>query len=266
MKCRIRQYGDKCLKTAKGKERLDKILVDRKMADSRERARALVMAGQVVVNDHAVVKAGQMVSIDAEIRLKGEALPYVSRGGLKLEKALEMFAIDVTNLTALDAGASTGGFTDCLLQRGARKVFAVDVGYGQLAWKLRGDQRVVNMEKTNIRYLEPGRLDEVPDIAVIDVSFISLDKVLAPVSRLIRDGGRIVALIKPQFEVGRGEVGKGGVVRDREKHQRVVDTVHSLAESLGLMVQGVVESPILGPKGNREFLISLVKPGVNVKE
>jgi 23S rRNA (cytidine1920-2'-O)/16S rRNA (cytidine1409-2'-O)-methyltransferase len=249
------------LKTAKGKERLDKILVDRKMADSRERARALIMAGQVVVDDHAAAKAGQMVSADAQIRLKGEALPFVSRGGLKLEKALEMFAIDVTGLTALDAGASTGGFTDCLLQRGASKVFAVDVGYGQLAWKLRGDARVVNMEKTNIRYLEPGQLDEVPDIAVIDVSFISLDKVLAPVSRLVKDGGRIVALIKPQFEVGRGEVGKGGVVRDREKHQRVVDTVHQLAESLGLAVQGVVESPILGPKGNREFLISLIKQG-----
>jgi 23S rRNA (cytidine1920-2'-O)/16S rRNA (cytidine1409-2'-O)-methyltransferase len=252
--------------TAKSKERLDKILVDRKMADSRERARALIMAGQVVVNDHAAAKAGQLVSVDAEIRLKGDVLPYVSRGGLKLEKALNMFAIDVTNLTALDAGASTGGFTDCLLQRGARKVFAVDVGYGQLAWKLRGDERVVNMEKTNIRYLDPGQLDEVPDIAVIDVSFISLDKVLAPVSRLVRDGGRIVALIKPQFEVGRGEVGKGGVVRDRDKHQQVVDTVHHLAESLGLTVQGVIESPILGPKGNREFLISLVKPALNEKE
>ncbi len=251
------------MKTAKPKDRLDKIVVDRKLADSRERARALIMAGQVVVNDHAVVKAGQLVSVDADIRLKGEILPYVSRGGLKLEKALEMFGIDVTNLVALDAGASTGGFTDCLLQRGARKVFAVDVGYGQLAWKLRGDERVVNLEKTNIRYLEPGQLGEVPDIAVIDVSFISLDKVLSPVSRLVRDGGKIVALIKPQFEVGRGEVGKGGVVRDREKHQRVIDEVHRLAESLGLTVQGVTESPILGPKGNREFLISLVKPALN---
>ncbi len=251
------------MKMVKAKERLDKVLVDRKMADSRERARALIMAGQVVVNDHAVAKAGQLVSVDADIRLKGEVLPYVSRGGLKLEKALEMFAIDVTGLVALDAGASTGGFTDCLLQRGARKVFAVDVGYGQLAWKLRGDKRVVNLEKTNIRYLDPGQLEEVPDMAVIDVSFISLDKVLGPVSRLVRDGGRIVALIKPQFEVGRGEVGKGGVVRDSEKHQRVVDAVHRLAESLGLGVQGVIESPILGPKGNREFLISLVKPALS---
>lgn len=248
------------MRAEKGKERLDKILVDRKMADSRERARALIMAGQVVVNDHSVGKAGHLVPVDADIRLKGEALPYVSRGGLKLEKALEMFAIDVAGLTALDAGASTGGFTDCLLQRGARKVFAVDVGYGQLAWKLRGDDRVVNIEKTNIRYMEPGQLDEVPDMAVIDVSFISLDKVLAPVSRLVREGGRIVALIKPQFEVGRGEVGKGGVVRDDEKRLRVVETVQRLAESLGLVIEGVIESPILGPKGNKEFLISLVKP------
>lgn len=248
------------LKTAKGKERLDKILVDRKLTESRERARALIMAGQVVVNDHAAGKAGQLVSLDADIRLKGEALPFVSRGGLKLEKALELFAVDVKDLVAIDVGASTGGFTDCLLQHGARKVFAVDVGYGQLAWKLRQDERVVNIEKTNIRYLDREKLGEVPDIAVIDVSFISLDKVLPHVSRLVKEGGSIVALIKPQFEVGRGEVGKGGVVRDSEKHQKVITAVHSLAESLGLIVRGITESPILGPKGNREFLINLKKP------
>ena len=249
------------LKDKVKKERLDKVIVDRNIVESRERARALIMAGQVVVDEHVAEKAGTMVRTDANIRIKGEILPFVSRGGLKLQKALDIFDIDVSNLVALDAGASTGGFTDCLLQRGARKVFAVDVGYGQLAWKLRQDHRVVNMEKTNIRYLEPARLDEVPDIAVIDVSFISLDKVLPPVSMLVKDGGRIVALIKPQFEVGRGEVGKGGVVRDSLKHQEVVNAVHALAESLELTVLGITESPILGPKGNREFLIALKKPG-----
>lgn len=247
-------YG---LNTIKGKERLDKILVDRKLAESRERARALIMAGLVVVDDHVAEKAGQMVSLDAVVRLKGEALPYVSRGGLKLEKALKILNIDVNGLVAVDVGASTGGFTDCLLQHGAAKVFAVDVGYGQLAWKLRQDPRVVSIEKANIRYLDPGKLGEAADIAVIDVSFISLDKVLPHVVRLIRDGGSIVALIKPQFEVGRGEVGKGGVVRDSEKHRKVIASVHALAESLGLTVCGITESPILGPKGNREFLIYL---------
>lgn len=251
--------GSHSLNMSKEKERLDKLLVDRGVVVSRERARALIMAGQVVVNDHAAEKAGLMVRLDADIRLKGEILPYVSRGGLKLEKALEFFAVDVAGVVALDAGASTGGFTDCLLQRGARKVFAVDVGYGQLAWKLRQDDRVVNMEKTNIRYLEPERLDEVPDIAVIDVSFISLDKVLPRVASLVKDDGLVVALIKPQFEVGRGEVGKGGVVRDEDKHRQVTSAVHALAESLGLAVQGITESPILGPKGNKEFLICLKK-------
>ena len=247
------------MKIIREKERLDKVLVDRKFTESRERARAVIMAGQVVVDDHVVEKAGQMVYVDAEIRMKGEMLPFVSRGGLKLEKALDFFAIDVTDFVAIDCGASTGGFTDCLLQRGARKVFAVDVGYGQLAWKLRQDNRVVSLEKSNIRYLEPETLDEVPDIAVIDVSFISLDKVLPNVRRLIKDGGRIVALIKPQFEVGRGEVGKGGVVREEQKHREVIASVQSLAESLGLEVMGITESPIMGPKGNREFLISMVK-------
>ncbi|WP_298439186.1 TlyA family RNA methyltransferase [Geobacter sp.] len=240
-------------------ERLDKLLVDRGVVQSRERARALIMAGQVVVNDHLVDKAGARIPVDAEIRLKEADIPYVSRGGLKLARALDEFAIDVTGLVAIDVGASTGGFTDCLLQRGARKVFAVDVGYGQLAWKLRQDPRVVNLEKTNIRYLEPAVLGESPDLAVIDASFISLDKVLPPTLRLVRPGGAVVALIKPQFEVGRGEVGKGGVVRDEGKHREVVANVAALAESLGLAVRGVTESPIRGPKGNREFLIYLIK-------
>jgi 23S rRNA (cytidine1920-2'-O)/16S rRNA (cytidine1409-2'-O)-methyltransferase len=241
------------------KERLDKLVVERGLAPSRERAKALIMAGQVVVNDHLADKAGLMVDLEAEIRLKGEPLPYVSRGGLKLAKGLDAFGIDVDGLSAIDVGASTGGFTDCLLQRGASRVIAVDVGYGQLAWKLREDPRVVNLEKTNIRYLEPEGLPELPDMAVIDASFISLDKVLPSTIRLIKDGGTIVALIKPQFEVGRGQVGKGGVVRDEKKHQEVVASVTALAESLGLLVLGVCESPILGPKGNKEFLIHLRK-------
>ena len=243
------------------KARLDKLIFDRGMASSRERARALIMAGQVVVGDHVADKAGQMVPVDAQIRLKGDVLPFVSRGGLKLQKALAEFGIDVAGLAVLDVGASTGGFTDCLLQRGARKVFAVDVGYGQLAWKLRTDERVMNLEKTNIRYLEPGTLEELPDMAVIDASFISLAKVLPNTIRLIKDDGIVIALIKPQFEVGRGEVGKGGVVRDEKKHREVTDSIRTLAENLGLEVKGETESPILGPKGNREFLIYLRKRG-----
>jgi len=245
------------------KERIDKLVVDRGLAPSREKARALIMAGQVVVSDHVADKAGQMIPVDAEVRLKGEPLPFVSRGGLKLQKALDEFAIDVTGLTALDVGASTGGFTDCLLQRGATKVYAVDVGYGQLAWKLREDPRVINMEKTNIRYLEPEALGAVPDLAVIDASFISLEKVLPAVLRLVKDDGIIVALIKPQFEVGKGEVGKGGVVRDEAKHRQVVEVVSDEATALGLSVRGVTESPITGPKGNREFLMVLDKVQVS---
>ncbi|SNB46096.1 TlyA family RNA methyltransferase [Geobacter sp. DSM 9736] len=244
-----------------GKQRLDKVLVDRGLVQSRERARALIMAGLVVVNDHRAEKAGAAVAPDADIRIKGEILPYVSRGGLKLEKALNDFRLDVTGRTVIDVGASTGGFTDCLLQRGAGKVYAVDVGYGQLAWKLRQDQRVVNLEKTNIRYLTPDRLHELPDMAVVDASFISLNKILPALLPLIGGEGCIVALIKPQFEVGRGEVGKGGVVRDSAQHRRVIEEVRELAVELGLEVKGVVESPILGPKGNREFLIWLQRAG-----
>lgn len=240
------------------KERADRLLVDRGLVSSRERARALIMAGEVVIGDHKVDKPGQLVDVSLEIRIK-EDIPFVSRGGLKLQKALDHFAIDVTGLVAIDVGASTGGFTDCLLQRGAVKVFAVDVGYGQLAWKLRQDERVVSLEKTNIRYLEPAQLSELPDIAVIDASFISLDKVLPNTVRLVKPRGAVVALIKPQFEVGRGEVGKGGVVRDPEKHAAVIESVCALAENLQLKVLGVTESPITGPKGNREFLLFLRK-------
>jgi 23S rRNA (cytidine1920-2'-O)/16S rRNA (cytidine1409-2'-O)-methyltransferase len=241
------------------KVRLDKLILDRGLVLSRERGRALIMAGQVVVGDHVADKAGQLVPVDAEIRLKGEQLPFVSRGGLKLQKALDEFAVDVRGLAVLDVGASTGGFTDCLLQRGARKVFAVDVGYGQLAWKLRNDERVMSLEKTNIRYLTPDRLPEIPEMAVIDASFISLAMVLPNTVTLIRNDGLIIALIKPQFEVGRGEVGKGGVVHDPRKHQEVTDAIRAVAVSLGLEVTGITESPILGPKGNREFLICMRK-------
>jgi 23S rRNA (cytidine1920-2'-O)/16S rRNA (cytidine1409-2'-O)-methyltransferase len=217
------------------------------------------MAGSVLVADRPADKPGTAVPVDVDIRLRGEVSPFVSRGGVKLEKALLDFAIDVTGLVVLDVGASTGGFTDCLLQRGAAKVFAVDVGYGQLAWKLRQDERVVSLEKTNIRHLQPDGLDVVPHMAVIDASFISLDKVLPNTARLIRPCGVIVALIKPQFEVGRGMVGRGGVVRDPDQHRQVIENVKELAATLQLLVQGVTESPILGPKGNREFLIYLKK-------
>ena len=239
------------------KVRLDKLLVDRALVPSRERARALILAGKVVVGEHAVDKAGAQVAEDAPVRLKGEDIPYVSRGGLKLEKGLDHFAVDPARRVAVDVGASTGGFTDCLLQRGAAKVFAVDVGYGQLAWSLREDPRVVNLERTNIRELTTERLGERPSLAVIDASFISLDKVLPPTLALLAPDAEVLALIKPQFEVGKGQVGKGGVVRDAEQHAAVVERIRTLAETLGCQVLGVTESPILGPKGNREFLIHL---------
>lgn len=248
------------------KQRLDKLMAERGLTPSREKAQALIMAGQVVVGDHAVHKAGQQVAVDAEIRIKGEVLPYVSRGGLKLSKALETFGVDVTGLVVLDVGASTGGFTDCLLQNGALRVFAVDVGYGQLAWKLQQDPRVVSMEKTNIRNLTPEELDEQPELAVIDASFISLTKVLPATMQLVKPGGRIIALIKPQFEVGRGEVGKGGIVRDPSAHERVVENIRHAARELGLTVAGVCESPITGADGNREFLIMLETPENQVQE
>ncbi len=242
------------------KLRLDKLMVERGLAPSRERAQALIMAGQVVVGDHAVDKSGHQVPVDAEIRIKGDVLPFVSRGGLKLRKALDQFGIDVSGLVAIDVGASTGGFTDCLLQSGVLKVFAVDVGHGQLAWKLQQDPRVINIEKTNIRYLTPDKLGESPDLAVIDASFISLAKVLPATAALIKPGGRIIALIKPQFEVGKGEVGKGGIVRDPAAHQKVIEDVIRTAQTMSLKVAGLCESPITGADGNREFLILLDVP------
>jgi len=241
------------------KERLDKLLVDRGLVQSRERARALILAGAVVVNDHAVDKPGTQVDGDAMLRLKGEDLPYVSRGGLKLEHGLREFGIDVAGRVAIDVGASTGGFTDCLLQFGAARVVAVDVGYGQLAWKLRSDDRVYNLERTNIRDLRLAQLPVAPDLAVIDASFISLEIVLPATLALLPAHGEVVALIKPQFEVGRGAVGKGGVVRDAALHDQVLEKIRSLALACGCAVVALSPSPILGPKGNREFLIHLRK-------
>jgi 23S rRNA (cytidine1920-2'-O)/16S rRNA (cytidine1409-2'-O)-methyltransferase len=241
------------------KERIDKLLVDRGLVASRERARALILAGAVLVDEQVVDKAGAQIAREAEIRLKGEDIPFVSRGGLKLAKGLDAFSLDVRERIAIDVGASTGGFTDCLLQRGASKVYAVDVGYGQLAWSLRTDPRVVNLERTNIRNLRGEDLPETPDLAVIDASFISLSIVLPATLSLLAPAAIIVALIKPQFEVGKGAVGKGGVVRDAEQHDQVVSKIRTLAEQLGCHVVGVTESPILGPKGNKEFLICLQK-------
>ena len=239
------------------KERLDRLMVERGMAPSREKAQALIMAGQVVVGDHAAQKAGQAVARDAAIRIKGDVLPFVSRGGLKLDAALTTFGVDPKGMVAIDVGASTGGFTDCLLQRGAQQVYAVDVGYGQLAWALREDPRVVVMEKTNIRHLEPGSLDPAPSLAVIDASFISLELVLPPTIGLLTRPASVVALIKPQFEVGREAVGKGGIVRDPIQHERAKHKITHCAEALGGRVVGICDSPITGADGNREFLIRI---------
>ncbi|MGB4599318.1 MAG: TlyA family RNA methyltransferase [Trichlorobacter sp.] len=239
------------------KQRLDRLMVARGLAPSREKAQALIMAGQVVVGDHAAEKAGQQVTDEVEIRIKGELLPYVSRGGLKLEKGLNAFAIQVTGRIAIDVGASTGGFTDCLLQRGANRVYAVDVGYGQLAWKLREDARVVVMEKTNIRHLQPEQLKPLPDLAVIDASFISLNLVLPPTLALLTRPAEVVALVKPQFEVGKGAVGKGGIVRDSKLHDEVLQRMGALAAELGADLLGICDSPITGADGNREFLMGL---------
>ncbi len=242
------------------RERLDKLLVARGLAASREEARRRILAGEVLVDDRPFAKAGSLIVANAPIRLKGKPLPYVSRGGVKLQGALDYFPIRVEGKVALDVGASTGGFTDCLLAFGARRVFAVDVGYGQLDWKLRNDPRVAVLEKTNIRHLDAGRLPEPPELATIDASFISLRLILPAVRDLLAPRGEIVALIKPQFEVGKGKVGKGGVVRRSEEHERVIEEIRQAALALGLEILGVTESPLQGPKGNREFFIYLRKP------
>jgi 23S rRNA (cytidine1920-2'-O)/16S rRNA (cytidine1409-2'-O)-methyltransferase len=240
------------------KVRIDLLLVERGLVESRERARRLILAGQVRVEGAVVDKAGAAVRADAPIEVRA-TLPYVSRGGLKLAAALDAFALDVAGLVAVDVGASTGGFTDCLLQRGAAQVFAVDVGYGQLAWKLRSDPRVVPIERTNIRSLEalPGGL--LADLAVIDASFIGLALVLPATLRLLHATGEVVALVKPQFEAGREQVGKGGVVRSARVHRDVLERTVALADALGLFTAGITVSPAPGPAGNIEFLVRLLR-------
>ena len=242
----------------RGKQRLDLLLVERGLAESREQARRLIMAGEVMVDNQVSDKPGRTVGRDVELRVK-TPLPYVSRGGQKLAAALDAFPVDVAGRVGLDVGASTGGFTDCLLQRGAARVFAVDVGYGQLAWKLRSDPRVVPIERTNIRHLEQLPAGALADLAVIDASFISLALVLPPTLRLLTPEAPVVALIKPQFEAGQDDVGKGGVVRDAKVHARVLHETVALAAELGFGVGGLIPSPLLGPAGNVEFLIWLVR-------
>ena len=238
----------------KHKERLDVLLTQKGLCDSRSRAQALIMSGEVYVNGLKCDKAGTAVEVEARIEVRGNACPYVSRGGLKLEKALRDFGVDPTGFVCSDSGASTGGFTDCLLQKGAKKVFAIDVGYGQLAWSIRTDERVVCMERTNIRYVKPEDLGEPLDLSVVDVSFISLRIVLPAIKNLLKPTGQIVCLIKPQFEAGKDKVGKKGVVRDAAVHEEVLNGFLSLAAELELTVRNLTFSPVKGPEGNIEFL------------
>lgn len=240
-------------------ERLDIVLVERGFFETRNRAQTAIMAGTVMVNGLKVNKAGTPVSEDAEIRIIGEQLPYVSRGGLKLEKAIETFGLSFEKKIVLDIGASTGGFTDCALQKGARKVFSVDVGYGQLAWKLRQDPRVVNLERTNARYLTEADIGEKVDIITVDVSFIALGKVVAAACKLLKSGGELVALVKPQFEAGRENVGKKGVVKNPDVHVEVLKRVTETLNGLNFSVINLTFSPIRGPKGNIEYLVYAVK-------
>uniref|UniRef100_A0A7C2IWF0 TlyA family RNA methyltransferase n=1 Tax=Ammonifex degensii TaxID=42838 RepID=A0A7C2IWF0_9THEO len=241
------------------RDRLDVVLVAKGYFPSRERARAAVIAGYVFVNGRRAQKPGQSVSPADEIAVQAETLPYVSRGGLKLAHALKVFHLDISGMVVLDVGASTGGFTDCALQAGARRVFAVDVGYGQLAWKLRTDPRVTVIERTNIRYLEPEALGEQADFATVDVSFISLEKVLPPVGRLLKPEGKGIALIKPQFEAGPEKVGKKGVVRDPATHVAVCMKIVAFIRGLGWEVEGLAFSPVRGPEGNIEFFVYFAK-------
>lgn len=241
------------------KIRLDQLVFDLGLAESRERAKTTVMSGLVFVNGQRADKPGMQVSPDVNVEVKGTALPYVSRGGLKLEKALKVFPIDVNGKVCIDCGASTGGFTDVLLKNGAAKVYSVDVGYGQLAWSLRNDERVVNMERTNIRYISSEQIPEPLDICVMDLSFISVKLVLPAVCALLKDDAQLVCLIKPQFEAGREEVGKKGVVRDKAVHLSVIESVLSFAPTVGMTVMGLDFSPIKGPEGNREYLCYMKK-------
>ena len=241
---------------ASNKPRLDVLLVEKGLAESRQRAAALILAGKVLVEGRKVSKAGQRVAPEAKLEVLDQHESYVSRGGFKLAGALDALSLVVAELVVMDVGASTGGFTDCLLRRGARKVYAIDVGYGQLAWQLRQDSRVVALERCNVRYLTREQVVELVDLAVIDTSFISLKKVIPKVLEFLQPSGRLLALIKPQFEVGMGQVGK---VRDPKLHEQVVGDIEDFCRDQGLEVERVVESSLLGPKGNREFFISAVK-------
>ncbi len=238
----------------KHKERLDILLVQRGLCDSRSRAQAIIMSGEVYVEGQKCDKAGTAVDTEANIEIRGNHCPYVSRGGLKLEKALRDFGVDPTGYVCSDSGASTGGFTDCLLQKGAKKVFAIDVGYGQLAWSIRTDPRVVCMERTNIRYVTPEQLGVPLDLSVVDVSFISLKIVLPAIRNLLKPTGQVLCLIKPQFEAGKDKVGKKGVVRDPQIHCEVLENFLALAKELGMTVLNLTFSPVKGPEGNIEFL------------
>lgn len=242
------------------KVRLDVFMVNKGLTESRERAKSLIMAGQVYIDNQKCDKAGMQVDEEStSVEVRGETLKYVSRGGLKLEKAMQEFPITLDGKTTMDIGASTGGFTDCMLQNGAKKVYAVDVGYGQFAWKLRQDERVVNMERTNIRYVTPEDIGEEIDFASVDVSFISLKLVLPVAKNLLAPDGEVVALIKPQFEAGREQVGKKGVVKDIKVHFEVIKTVLDFARSIGFFAAGLSFSPIKGPEGNIEYLAYLRK-------
>ena len=250
------------------RERVDRLLVERGLAPSRARAQALVMAGLVLVGERRVEKPSESYPPDAPLRVRGAEDPaarYVGRGGLKLEKALGEFRIDVSDLVCLDVGASTGGFTDCLLQHGARRVAALDVGHNQIAWRLRTDPRVEVREGTNARHLNREEFAERFDLITMDVSFISATKILPALTALLKEGGRVVVLVKPQFEVGKGEVGKGGIVRDPGQHARVVEEVGACALALGLRARGVTESPVTGADGNREFLALYESSTINVR-
>ena len=241
------------------KEPIDKLLIEKRIVQSRERARSLIMEGMVIVEDRTIDKPGTKVDVEAQLQIRGGDLPYVSRGGVKLEGALNAFGVHPSGMVVMDVGASTGGFTDCVLQKEARKVYAVDVGYGQLAWKLRKDPRVVNLERRNIRYLKREEVEEEVDLILIDTSFISIEKYLPHLLGFLKMGGTIISLIKPQFEVGKGEVGKGGVVKDPALHQKVIERISQFSRGLGLKVLRVIESSLLGPKGNKEFFIYLKK-------
>lgn len=248
------------------KERLDVLLVEKNIISSREKAKACIMEGKVYVDGQKVDKAGEKVNSDANIEYRGDTLKYVSRGGLKLEKAMNEYDISLENKVCMDIGASTGGFTDCMLQNGACKVFSVDVGYGQFAWKLRTDERVVCMERTNIRYVTPDDIGELLDFASIDVSFISLKKIMPATLNLLKESGEVVALIKPQFEAGREKVGKKGVVREKETHKEVVYGIVDYLLEQDLNVLGVNYSPIKGPEGNREYLVYFTKDKAKISE